>query len=273
MNTIKRIAAALFLLTMLAQSSAWADSVGDLLSNSPFIPQGWTPGGMRKEAAQNSTYQFKGVYSIGSDTFINILSDGKSRWIQIGSSKDGINANSYDRERNEVSITAGGKNHTLKIEKPAVTSKPVALAVNSAKNTPSAKTNNGIRPKSRRNMRPLPPPPGWEKFKNSRTPRSTRTKVFSTSSGGGSSSSSSSSSNSDSSSSSGSSDNASSSDSGSNDSSSPGYDPSSGDDDTGSGGDDDTSSFSPPPPPPDFVPSIPAELQEMIDSGDSPDTP
>ncbi|MBN1403404.1 MAG: hypothetical protein JW942_02910 [Opitutales bacterium] len=217
-----------------------ADSVSDLLSNSPFVPQGWTPGGGKAGSTANGQYVFRGVYTLDGATFVNIYEGEKGRWICVGESKDGISVSRYDEAAKKVTFTAAGREQTLEMPKPSTGSSPLGLAVNSDprlnRKLPVVTTNTT----SRRNLRPLPPPPGWANIRNNRNAQRSLTN------------------------SGGSSGNTVTDPSDPSDPSDPGTEAPSDDTDTPSDA---------PPPPPSFIPSIPPELLEKINAGQSPDNP
>lgn len=256
-NTARVLATALFcgLSTQLCN----ADSIANLLANSPFVPEGWTPGGAKGGAVSASgQYVFKGVYYLDGSYYVNIAEGGKGRWIRVGDSLDGLKVLGYDETLRKVTISANGKELTLEIPKPAVNSNPVALAVNSnprAQLTPTA-AGDPRAASSRRTLRPMPPPPAWAG--SSASNRITQNK-FSGSGGGVTT---------DGGSSPGGESSGGSSGGDSGGSSTPGN-PDQGNNNPDPGNE---TPISTPPPPPNFVPSIPAELQKLIDSGEAPDS-
>jgi len=218
-----------------------------LLTDSPFVPVGWSPNGKGLMDASQQ-YTFKGVYSIGEDTFISIAnsSSGKSDWIEIGETKNGVKALSYDQDSRKATIVASGRELTLEIPKSKGNSAPVGAAVNSLARKKNAPVGDASPHKNPRDRRMLATPP-WAN-KNGKA-SGTVAKANKTSKNQKSSSASSSDTSSD----------TGSSDTGSSDT---------GSGDTGSG--DETTTPSIPAAPPSYVPTIPSDIKTMIESGQAP---
>jgi|GEM_PF-5585462 len=241
-----------------------ADNISDLIKNSPFIPEGWTPNAtqMRSGASVNQQYIFKGIYTIDEEIYVDIVegSSGKGTWIRVGDTDGKIRVVSYDMVTNKVVIVADGRELSLEIPKPVANPSPVGLAVNSMARQQKIRANRpGNLPNTRRALRPLPPPPGWANIRKANAAARRNISI-----GGGSRSSSSG----------GTTTNDDSLDTGSDTGSNTNNDT-----DTGSNPVDDPVEETPetpieaPPAPPNFIPSIPPELQHMINNGTSPENP
>ena len=231
-----------------------AVSASDLLANSPFVPEGWSPSGKNSKADSAQQYVFRGVYSIDGVFSISITNNttGKSVWVEIGQTKDDIKAISYDATAKKATISIGSREMTLELAKAKSNAGTVGLAVNSQAGGAANKTQAALARKNNKRMMP-PPPPEWV------LKRSSKMREKAQSGGGVNSSSSSSSSSSDSTST---------------------VTPTNPSSDTDTADttetktptntddpDDDDTPIDAPPAPPDFVPSIPDSLKDLIDKG------
>jgi hypothetical protein len=214
-----------------------------LLADSPFVPEGWSTGGKGGLSDASQQYVFKGVYSIGEDTFVSISDSrsDKSDWIRIGDTKNGIKALNYDSLARKATILASGRELTLEMPKPKGNPIPAGAVVNSLaknRNVPPGDISGRRNPRERRI---LSTPPWANNGKASRSSSKLKKTAQNTKSS--------------------SSDNSSSGSSGSSDSSS------SGGSDTG---DESSDTSTVPASPPSYVPTIPDNIKTMIESGQSP---
>jgi hypothetical protein len=163
--------------------------VSILLTDSPFVPENWSPNGKGAVDASQQ-YIFKGVYSIGEDTFIDINDSrsDKSSWIKIGETKNGVKAVSYDSIARKATILASGRELTLEIPKPKGNVAPVGAAVNSLARNKNGPPVNVTSHKASRERRMLPPPPWANKnsasgsnSKSNRTAKNTKSSSSTTS--------------------------------------------------------------------------------------------
>jgi hypothetical protein len=146
--------------------SSAALSATDLVMNSPFVPTGWSPNAKTPAGTTGEQYVFRGVYSLGEDTFICIgEASGKSSWVKVGDSSGAIRALAYDAATRKATIQAGSREMTLSMPKPAESAAPVGVAVNSQeRNRPRDLMAPPLRPGPRtlnRMQRANIPPPPW----------------------------------------------------------------------------------------------------------------
>lgn len=236
----------------LAPAALHADlTAATLLANSPFLHADWNPSQSGKEGGENTStgqYAFRGVFSVSDNTIVNLSnnSSGKTYWLGVGKDKDGISVLSYDKDHRKVTISVGGRELTLDLEKPKSNTNTAGIAVNSLANkrlrqspfNPNGNRRfNGAGPGDFRN---IPPPPPWLNKIKKRQATTTGKSDHTTSSSGNTGEET---------------------DPGNEESPEPTTtDPS---EET----DPDTNA---PPPPPSFVPQIPSSLQDMINSGNAP---
>lgn len=149
-------------------------SSDDLVSKSPFVPDGWTPGSSTTPGGNKSApaqYEFRGVYSLAGVYYVNVVdrSAGRGEWMQLGSaSKDGIKPTRYDADSHTLTAMINGQSMDLQMPAQSVSSHPVATAVHSAPGRPTVATRPGQPPQPgnqpttlvrRVNRIPPPPPP------------------------------------------------------------------------------------------------------------------
>ncbi len=167
MNRIKTMAVVSAIACALHPGVARAAlSVTDLVANSPFVPTGWSPNSKTPANAGGEQYVFRGMYSLGEDTFVCISeASGKSTWVRVGETSGAIRAVAYDTSSRKATIQVGSREMTLAMPKPAESASPVGLAVNSQeRNRPRNLVTPPLRPGSRtlnRMQRANIPPPPW----------------------------------------------------------------------------------------------------------------
>jgi hypothetical protein len=240
---------------------AAALSVTDLVANSPFVPTGWSPNAKTPAGTGGEQYIFRGVYSLGEDTFLCIsdTSSGKSSWVRLGETSGLIKALSYDSTSLKATILVGSREMTLSMPKPRDNASPVGVAVNSQERD-KKRVMPPMRPGARnlaRTRANIPPPP-WMDRGQTGTAGNRQTGRWNSS--------------------------------GTSSSSESGDSGNSGSGDTGSetGGSttnpgdtttDPVESTDPgddlgvPPSPPSGIPSIPDSIRQMIENGTAPDNP
>ena len=94
-----------------------------LSEESPFLPKGGTA---RPAASQaNPSFAFVGAVEQGATTLISIRrsSDQHSVWIPVGSTVNGMTAQSYDPVSEQAVIIADGRAHTLQLRRPTAASR------------------------------------------------------------------------------------------------------------------------------------------------------
>jgi len=167
---MKRIKTAVILwataCALLPGISPAALSSTDLVANSPFVPTGWSPNSKTPAGTSGEQYVFRGVYSIGEDTFVCISeASGKSTWLRVGEGSGAIRALAYDAASRKTTIQVGSREMTLAMPKPAENAAPVGVAVNSQeRNRPRNLVASPLRPGTRtlsRMQRANIPPPPW----------------------------------------------------------------------------------------------------------------
>lgn len=106
---------------LLSLSLGWANQ--PLPEESPFLPKG--EAARSTAVRENAAFTFVGAVDQGTTTLISIhrSTDRHSVWIPIGSTINGITAQSYDPVLEQAVIVADGRAHTLQLRRPTAASR------------------------------------------------------------------------------------------------------------------------------------------------------
>lgn len=143
----------------------------DLLTNSPFVHARIVPG-QAGAGATGQQYVFRGVCKLGEDILVNVSDTVKKKtyWLKTGETQDDIKIVSYDAEAKKVSMLVGSRDYMLELAKPKVQTPQVTPA--GEKKVTDDKSQPEVRRRFKRVRRPRvrPPAPPTLNFNGSNSP-------------------------------------------------------------------------------------------------------
>lgn len=149
--------------TISARGADETSELPPLLSNSPFIPEGWAPPADRRPAnkrpnpALNPGFlEFRGYYTLRGVSYFNFHNKRtrKSFWISEGEEKESIRIAQWNVRDRQLILRVDGKLESFSMSKPE--DRPMAVASTPVSGPPSARPGAPPRPPVRTVRPPTP---------------------------------------------------------------------------------------------------------------------